>query len=129
LDPKSFVGQSAGPYEHHVTQASIDEFARVVGAPSRGEAPPTYMTIFRQGEFELMQKLGIPLSKVLHGEQEYSYESPIRSGDELAFRSTVASANEKAGMLFLIFETTTEAKGGRKIGTSKTTVIVRGFGS
>ena len=46
-------------------------------------APPTFLTCFRHGEFELFEKIGLKLQNVLHAEQIYEYESDIRAGDEI----------------------------------------------
>ncbi len=129
MNLNSFLGQKAGPYREKASSDRLEKFASSVGAPVEKEAAPTFVTVCRRGEFDLFQKMGVPLSRVLHGEQEYEYLAPIRAGDDLEYETTLAKAFEKrgasGGMLFLVFETHIRAAG-RGAAVSRTTVIVRG---
>ncbi len=128
MDLKNFVGKKIGPYTDQASPDRVAAFIAAVGAKDRGEAPPTFMTVCRRGEFELLEQMGIPLSRVLHGEQEYLYEGRILSGDTLSYESWLAQAFEKKGstpLQFLVFETHVSVAG-KRVGTSKTTIIVRG---
>lgn len=104
-------------------------FAQAVGAREREEAPPTFITVGRKGEFELLQRFGIPLSRVLHGEQEYQYLKPIRPGDSVEYVTRLANVLEKRGsnafMQFLIFETEFTVRG-EVVSRAKTNIIHRG---
>lgn len=61
--------------------------------------PPTFATLAMQefcgGYFRAFEALGISLSKVLHGEEEYEYLCDIYPGDVLTCRMTVDSIVEK----------------------------------
>ncbi len=61
--------------------------------------PPTFATLAMQefcgGYFRAFEALGISLSKVLHGEEEYEYLGDIYPGDVLTCRMTVESIVEK----------------------------------
>ncbi len=101
---KSDLIRDQVPYER------VQEFAQAVGAKVIGdEVPPTYITIFRDGEFSLLERLGIPLAKVLHADQEYQYDLPVRAGDEIEYVTELVQVLEKHGragsMSFLTFET------------------------
>lgn len=119
-----------------VTEDRLKEFCAAVGGRYRGEAPPTFMTVLRDGEFELFKEMGIPLKSVLHGDQEFRYLRPIRPGDRIEYQTVVSKAFEKQGssglMRFIVFETELRAGGAvggasqpALVGVSKTTVIVR----
>jgi len=131
LDLKSGEGRSSARLTEKISEERIALFCEAVGAEVSRVAPPTFLTVFRAGEFELFDKLGLKLSSVLHGEQQYSYFSEIRAGDEVSFRTKLSSVIEKKGssgrMSILVFETEIDvsAPQPRKAGSSKTTVIVK----
>lgn len=132
MDLKSFVGQKAGPYRKAISREHLQDFSRAVGAKPTPEAAPTFVTICRQGEFDLFQKMGIPLSKVLHAEQEYVYESPVMAGDTLVFETSVTQVLTKKGSLgsmhFMSLETAIYAErpeGQVKAVDARSTVVIR----
>jgi hypothetical protein len=129
---KSHVGQRSDTYHDEITPQRIAQFCRAVGIPESSVAPPTFLTVFRKGEFDLFQKMGIQLARVLHAEQEYQYENPIRSGDCMQFQTTVSNILEKKGstasMQFITLETlfhVTRDSVQLAVGKSKTTIVIR----
>ncbi|HTL12000.1 MAG TPA: MaoC family dehydratase N-terminal domain-containing protein [Bdellovibrionota bacterium] len=127
------VGEESVLHRKRVTAEEIKAFAAAVRSTVQGEAPPTYMTTLRKGEFELFVKLGIPLPSILHAEQEYTYEGggmPV--GCEVEFKSSFKTFNQKRGssaLSFLAFETEVfrvEPGPRERVGTSLTTIVVRG---
>jgi molybdopterin converting factor small subunit len=132
--PKSREGSVSKSYSEKVSAERIREFCRAVGAEEGEIAPPTFLTVFRAGEFELLGSIGLKLNNVLHGEQIYTYDSAstgIRAGDEVSFQTTLSTVLEKKGgsgrMTFLSFETRIDvaSPAPRSVGSSKTTIIVR----
>lgn len=127
------MGSKAGPYREQVDAKSAAAFCAAVGAPSTERVPGTYLTRLRRGEFELFTRLGIDLSHILHGEQEYSLTSEIRIGAELEYTTVLTQSHEKHGasgkMRFLTFETkvaTINPDGEtHPLATSRTLVITR----
>jgi hypothetical protein len=114
------------------TAERLAAFAAAVGAPARAEAAPTFMTVCREGEFRIFQEQGIPLSRILHAEQAYRYEEPIRAGDELEYATALTHSAEKASrsgkLRFLTLETAvTILRGGARLpaGSARTTVVAR----
>src|SRR4051794_38239189 len=69
-------------FEVSIPQDQIDCFFPAVAwqTPGRPMTPPTLATVFREGEFQALQKLAIPLQKVLHGEQKYRFKKDLRAG-------------------------------------------------
>ncbi len=136
----SEVGKQAGPFQAEVTAEKVQAFCSAVGEVSEPQgkawvAPPTYMTSFRRGEFELFTTLGVQLAQVLHAEQEYHYERPLLSGTEVEFETTLENTMDKKGangalhFLILITELRGRPAGSSapfaEIGISRTTVVVR----
>jgi hypothetical protein len=134
---KEFQGRLSSRFSEKISGERIRLFSSVLGGSSskaKGSPSvlPTLLTIFRKGEFEHFERMGLKLANVLHGEQVYHYETtdPIEAGDEVSFQTLVVSVLEKKGssgrLSFLVFETNIEVTSPkpRKIGTAQTTIIV-----
>jgi hypothetical protein len=133
LDLKDLLNTSSGPFEETITAERVSKFCHAVGASRTDEVPPTFLTLFRRAEFELFDKLGIPLQQVLHTEQSYELREPMRAGDRLVYTTRLARALEKRGgaasLKFLTFETAFAAERGEsrhELGTATTQVVIRG---
>jgi hypothetical protein len=128
LDVKSRVGEKSGQFSEEISRERIHRFAESIGAPVSDEAPPTFLTVLRKSEFALFDQLGIPLSKVLHAEQEYTFDVPIKAGDRVAFETILSKALVKTGnsgtMSFMTFKTDFRV-GDRPVATSSTVIVVK----
>src|SRR4051812_28183683 len=63
-------------------------------------APPTFLfaaELDSGATDKLLADLGIPLSKLLHGEQSFSYFAPACAGDPVTVRSTITDVYDKKG--------------------------------
>lgn len=125
-------GQRSRVYREEIPVARIADFYRAIGVEPRAEAPPSFMTVCRKGEFELFETLGIPLDRVLHADQEYTFDEPIRGGDTVEYSTELVTALEKRSakgqMLFLSVESTVEIdRGGQRLraGSARSTVVVK----
>jgi hypothetical protein len=127
-DFKSQEGAKSRVYKESVSRERLEKFCQAIGQKGAAEvAPPTFMTVFRKGEFEVFDLLGLKLENVLHAEQIYQYESDIRVGDEIEFQTQLSHVLEKKGgaLSFLTLETKFST-GPRQIGSSRTTIVVKG---
>lgn len=73
------------------------EAARAAGYPHL-PAPPTFLFAAEldSGALEaLFAQLGVPLSKVLHGEQSYTYHRAVCVGDTVTVRSRIEDIYDK----------------------------------
>lgn len=129
---KPHLGKQSKTFRDEITASRISAFCQSIGIPESPVAPPTFMTVFRRGEFELFQELGIELARILHAEQEYQYENPIRAGETLVFQTVMKQVLEKHTsthlMQFATFETsfqTDSDSGQRPVGKAKTTIVIR----
>ncbi|MEW6057976.1 MAG: MaoC family dehydratase N-terminal domain-containing protein [Bdellovibrionota bacterium] len=93
-------------------------------------APPTLATIFRNGEFEALKKLNIPLQKVLHGEQKYKFIKELRPDQTYRGETFVASQIEKSGgsgkMSIYVFQTNLIDQDSEVCVECSSTIIVKG---
>ena len=70
-------------------------------------------------------ELGLDLSRVLHGSQEYSFRRPLTEGETLTIRSTIESIREMAGNAFLVLVTELADPDGGIVCTARSTLIER----
>ncbi len=78
------------------------EYLDVAAARAAGyadlPAPPTFLFAAELDSGvsnQLLSDLGIPLSKLLHGEQSFTYYKPVCAGDTVTVRSTISDVYEK----------------------------------
>jgi acyl dehydratase len=99
----SLAGRTFPPTEpYDVTEQAVADFAAATGTPysEGGPAPATFPIVVAFGAMqELMgdPEVGIELHHVVHGEQRFGYERPVRVGDRLTARLTVESLRQIGG--------------------------------
>jgi len=116
------------------------ERARAFAAAIAGEdtvaepdaVPPTYAAVYCL--FPTLAQLfgdaevGINLAGLIHGEQEFSFDAPVRPGDVVDAQARIASVQEKRGMTFL--EVDLEAtRGAQRVCGGRALLILRGGGA
>ncbi len=92
-------------------------------------APPTFPVVVQ--EFTLQQLLaepdaGIDFSRVVHGDQRFSYSRPVVAGDELTATLTVASVKTLGPHAMVTAESVMVDAGGAHVVTATSTLVVRG---
>ena len=91
-------------------------------------APPTFPIAIGQDSGENLD-LGLEQKRMLHGEQEFIYSRPIRSGDRLHCQMKVSNVYEREGrngkMQFLILDTEMKDGSGEMVVISRTNIIYR----
>ena len=120
-------------FEEEISSERIRSFREAVGLdPNADEVPPTYVTRFRQGEFELLARLGVPLQNILHAEQDYQYFERLKPGMKILYETTLANSFEKKGregsLRFLVTETRVRWPGGTDpapLVICKTTIVAK----
>jgi hypothetical protein len=116
-------------FEFPVSGDRIEKFFQATAwqLPHRPSVPPTLATVFRQGEFELFQKIGIPLNRVLHAEQKYKFHKDLFAGATYVCSTGLESQYEKKGLRFFVLRTDIkEPSGGATCIESFTTIVVKG---
>jgi len=127
-----------------VGREKIREFARAVFATSPINmdpdaakaagytdvvAPPTFPVVVQ--ELTLQQLLaepdaGIDFSRVVHGEQRFTYTRPIVAGDELTATLSVTSIKTLGGNSMVTASSEIVDAGGEHVVTAISTLVVRG---
>ncbi|MBV2154801.1 MaoC family dehydratase N-terminal domain-containing protein [Kitasatospora sp. SUK 42] len=141
LDP-SYIGRTyppTPPYE--VGREKIREFAEAVGdanpaytlAEAAGEfghsevpAPPTFpFAISYRAAAQVIEdpELGLDFSRVVHGDQRFSYTRPVRAGDRLSVTVLIEDIKEAGGNdLLSLRGDVYDAEGGHVVTTTMTLV-------
>ena len=140
-----FVGRTyppSGPYA--VDAALIAAFAAAVGAtdpvhtdPEAARAagyrdvvaPPTMAVRFSQQSeraYITDPEAGIDFSRVVHGEQRFVHHRPITAGDDVVAETTVDSVRSAGGHAMVTTRTELSTTAGDPLGTSTSTIVVRG---
>lgn len=113
---------ATSPLNYDPVAASAAGFADVV-------APPTFAVVLQ--EATLAQLLaepdaGIDFSRVVHGEQRFSYTRPIVAGDELTATLSVTSVKTLGGNAMVTAESVIVDPQGEHVVTAISTIVVRG---
>lgn len=113
---------STNPVNFDVDAAKAAGHADVV-------APPTFPVVVQ--EATLAQLLaepdaGIDFSRVVHGEQRFTYSRPIVAGDELTATLTVSSVKSLGGHSMVTADSDIVDAQGNHVVTAISTLVVRG---
>jgi acyl dehydratase len=92
-------------------------------------APPTFPIVVQERTLAQLLALpdtGIDFSRIVHGDQRFTFSRPIVAGDELTAQLTVASVKSLGGhsMVTAVSEITDES--GAHVVTATSTLVVRG---
>ena len=144
LDP-SFVGRSWPPTEPYVVgREKIREFASAIGATdalhhdleaaraagySDVVAPPTFPTVVTMAASTHITRdpgLGLDYTRVVHGDQRFSYSRPVVAGDVLICTNTVEEITHRGGHDFMTTRTDVTTEAGELVVTAWSKLVQRG---
>jgi len=112
---RSWVGREIAPSELEIERGRLRAFASAIGetnpvysdlAAARAAGhpdlpvPPTFLFAAEMDNgrmFGMLGEMGVPLARLLHGEQGYSYHQPVHAGDTVVVTSRIASIYDKKG--------------------------------
>ncbi len=135
---RSLLGVWGPETTMRVETGKVREFARAVKDPNPvfldetgALAPPTFLMTIAHWLRDLDQTrsaVKLDYRRLLHGEQDFEYVSPIRAGDVLTFRSRTKEVFEKQGkrggtMTFVIGETEFKNQRGEVVAYMRNTAI------
>ena len=108
---------------------NFDEEAARAAGYSDVIAPPTFAVVVQ--EHTLAQLLGDPdagidFSRVVHGDQRFTFTRPIVAGDELSATLTVTSVKTLGGHSMVTAESSVVDTAGAHVVTAISTLVVRG---
>ena len=112
-----------------VGREKVREFARAVFASSDAVVPPTFLVVVQEATLaQLLSEpdAGIDFSRVVHGEQRFSYSRPVVVGDELTATLAVTSVKTLGGNAMVTAESAMVDANGEHVVTAISTLVVRG---
>ena len=146
IDP-SYAGRTYPPTDpYEVGVEKIREFASAIGddnpayhdreaAKALGHpdvvAPPTFPFVLT---FKASRKLiddpelGIDYTRVVHGEQRFAQDRPVRAGDVLTVTVTLESVKSAGGHDMVTSRSDVATVEGEHVATAWSTLVVRGEG-
>lgn len=143
LDP-SFIGKEYPPTEpYEVGREKIREFAAAIGdnnpayldreaAGALGYpdviAPPTFpIAVSMEAASQVISdpKLGLDYSRVVHGEQSFTYSRPVRAGDQLTVVVMVENIRTAAGNDIITTRGEVSTVEGEHVVTARSTLVSR----
>lgn len=140
-----FVGRTypvSAPYV--VGREKIREFASAIGDDNPASrdlvaavalgypdvvAPPTFafvLTHIAMGQAMFDPDLGLDYSRVVHGEQRFSYDRPIVAGDELRVQAVIEGIRAVAGNDMLTLRAEVVDAQGERVVTAHSVIVARG---
>ncbi|WP_042351983.1 MaoC family dehydratase N-terminal domain-containing protein [Bacillus massiliigorillae] len=144
---KSLIGLTGPQFIFEVEKRHIRQFAEAIGDPNplyvdeEYAKSTVYGGIIAPPSFPVAigadsgQGIDLPLdySRMLHGEQEFIYNRPIRLGDRLYCQMKVTNVYEREGksgtMQFLVMDTEMKDEAGELVVINRTNIIYRALAS
>jgi acyl dehydratase len=140
---REFIGREFPPSEpYEVSRVKIKEFADAIGDPNpvyRDQdaakaaghsdviAPPTFPIVITLGNPSLHDpELGLNFAMVVHGEQRFEYQRPLRAGDVVVTEAKIAGIRSIGRNERLDVRTVVKTVEGEHICTSYNVFIERG---
>ena len=108
---------------------NLDETAARAAGYSDVVAPPTFAVVVQESTLQQLLSepdAGIDFSRVVHGDQRFSFSRPIVAGDELTATLNVASIKSLGGHSMVTAESTIVDATGAHVVTATSTLVVRG---
>lgn len=106
-----------------------DDAARAAGYPALPASPTFLFSLELESPdpFRMFDILGVDLTRILHGEQAFTYRQPICAGDTITLKSKIIDIFDKknGAMEFIVQTTTATNQHGENVGEATRTIVVR----
>ena len=141
----AYAGRTLEPSEpYEVSRVKIAEFATAIGdssplcrdraaAQAAGYpdvvAPPTFamvITAADTGRLITDPGLGVNYAMVVHGEQSFAYDRPLRAGDVVVAQTTIESIKQVRSLTTMATVTEISTVDGEHVCTAHSTLVERG---
>lgn len=125
---RALAGKTYPPVDVSLDAERVAAFAKAIGHPG-DDVPPTFVTApeLAAGLANVLsdRELGLDLSRVLHGEQEYEWGRPLVVGETITAEATIEDVRSKGGLRFLRLRTDVRDESGRTVAVGRSTLVVR----
>jgi acyl dehydratase len=129
-DPR-WVGRSYETAPFDVTEKSIRDYMAAVGDEAvEGElvAPPTYAMVYGFDAYWQLwtdQEVALDVAHLVHGEQRFTFQRPVRPGDRLRTTGRLTAINNRSDMDLVTFEFTAKDEEDRPVSEGTALFIIR----
>ncbi|TVR97211.1 MAG: MaoC family dehydratase [Rhodospirillales bacterium] len=142
---KKHIGRKTTPQTVDVEKGRLKFFAKAIGetnpiysdeeaARAAGyktiPAPPTFafcLEMETNSLWDNIAAMGVPVGKILHGSQSFTYHAPIHAGDQITFETTVSDIYDKKGgaLEFIVEDTTAKNQDGALVCELQRVIVAR----
>ena len=142
---KSHIGRTTTPQTFDIEKGRLKFFAKAIGetdpvysdedaAKKAGykslPAPATFLFCLEMETNSLWDNIaamGVPVGKILHGSQSFTYHAPITAGDRITFITKVSDIYDKKGgaLEFIVEDSTATNQDGVLVGELQRVIVVR----
>ena len=141
----AYAGRTFEPSEpYEVSRVKIAEFATAIGdssplcrdraaAQAAGYpdvvAPPTFAIVITAANSARLiadPDLGVNYAMVVHGEQSFAYDRPLRAGDVVVAQTTIESIKQVRSLTTMATATEITTVDGEHVCTAHSTLVERG---
>jgi acyl dehydratase len=143
---RRYIGHSLGRSVLPIDRMRLQFFAKAIGetdpvyidpAAARAAgyadlpAPPTFLfaaELDSGATDRMLAELDVPISRILHGEQGFSYHAPVCAGDVVTVDSSIIDLYDKKGGALEFIVKTSRATNQRDelVAELRTVIVVRG---
>ncbi|NJO55157.1 MAG: MaoC family dehydratase [Rhodospirillales bacterium] len=144
IDPKH-IGRTTAPQTIDVEKGRLKFFAKAIGetdpiysdeaaAKAAGyktiPAPPTFpfcLEMDTNSLWDNIEAMGVPVGKILHASQSFTYHAPIYAGDRVTFETKVSDIYAKKGgaLEFIVEDSTATNQDGVLVAVLQRVIVVR----
>lgn len=142
---KKHIGRTTPPMTFDIEKGRLRFFAKAIGetnpiysdeaaAKAAGyvslPAPPTFLFCLEMETNSLWDNIaamGVPVGKILHGSQSFTYHAPVCAGDRITFVTKVSDIYDKKGgaLEFIVEDSTATNQDGVLVGELQRVIVVR----
>lgn len=142
---RKHIGMTTPPQTFDVEKGRLRFFATAIGetdpvytdegaAAAAGyrslPAPPTFafcLEMETNSLWDNLKTMGVPVGKILHGSQTFTYHEPICAGDQITFETKVSDIQDKKGgaLEFITENTTAKNQDGTLVAELQRVIVVR----
>jgi hypothetical protein len=124
------VGRSYRTQPFLVTEESIRQFMSAIGdtAADASIAPPTFGMVYGfDAYWQLWQdpEVGLDVGHLVHGEQSFSLERPVRAGDRITTTGEITGISRRGALELVTFECQSIDQDDHPVGQATCLFIIR----
>ncbi len=84
-----------------ITAVAVENFRQATRTSHSEGIPKTFVTLYRRGEFDWLERLHVDFHNLLHTDQEYVYLQPLKVGDEPTVRTHIVDMKERKNLTIM----------------------------